>query len=127
MSTPSAALAGELRELLLGLGVEEHIAGAVDPPCDRFNLVLDRLVVVVQVVKVRRPLTRLDDRSRELGRTGSAPSEAVVYVSGDCTGLDRQAVEQLELLAGIARTPIHQYCSCGRELSNSAISGLAAV
>ena len=90
---------------------EEHIAGAIDPPRDRFNLVLDRLIVGVQVVK-HRPFTRVDDRACEFSHTGPAAGEAVVYVSGDCAGLDGQALEKLELLIGIARTPVD--CDYGR-------------
>ena len=65
-------LAGELGELRLGRGVEVDVLGPVDLLGHGLDLVLDRLVVLIDLVEGVRLLGRLDDRRGEVGDAGAA-------------------------------------------------------
>ena len=93
-------------ELLLGLGIEVDVRGAVDALGDRLDLVLDRLVVVVERRKLVRLLARLDDGLGEVGRAGAARGEALVGLGAERARLEREPLDELDLLVRVARAAV---------------------
>lgn len=66
------AVGGVLADLLLGLGIEVDVRGAVDALGDRLDLVLDRLVVGVERLELVESRNLFESKFRRL--TGCAPS-----------------------------------------------------
>src|SRR3954452_11181325 len=100
------AVAHVLADLLLGLGIEVHVPRTVDLLADGLDLVLDRPVVLVERVERVRLLARVDDRRGEVGRADAALGEALVGLGAERAGLEREPLDELDLLVRVARPAV---------------------
>ena len=99
----SEAVGGELVDLLLGLGIEVDVGGAVDAASRPSRSCPG------SARRPRRACWKLLGCSQasttalgEVGRADAALGEALVDLGGERAGLERQALDELDLLVGVA-------------------------
>ena len=104
------AVALELLELLLRLGVEEDVPGAVDPRRDRLDLLPDRGVVVVELLEAcSAARTRRRPRSARSAAPAPPFSKPSLTSAANAPASSASLRDELDLLVAVAGAAVDRH------------------